>query len=198
MSKIRSIQSFRELHNLLENHTNKNQVIVYFDIDLTLTYEDENENELFIEPKATKELFDYILKNNILFSFITARFHDTACNARKRDLNAIKKDIDESIFPTLEFLGIDLTLHKSKELENKFLVVRNRSGKCVGLLYRGIFFSSKKGETIKYYQEEYGLDKTHPHVIFVDDLDQYLKSAIRHVPNVTVLRREFKNDEEND
>ena len=108
MSNIKSIYSLRELHDLLEKHENKNKLIIYFDIDLTLIQLDNDENEKLIEPEITKKLFEYIIENEILFSFITARFYDIVCNKRKRNLKKIKKDIDESIFPLLEQLGIEI------------------------------------------------------------------------------------------
>jgi len=191
MSKIESIYSLKEIKTLLENHSDKNKIIVYFDIDLTLVYNNENNIEKLIEPNETKELFDYIINNNILFSFITARFYDTACNKRKRNLKLMQKDIDESIFPMLETLGIDLTFHKSKELEDKIHIIKNKRGICVGIIYRGVFFSAKKGETIKYYHEEFGIDKTHPHIIFIDDLEEHLKGVIRHIPGAKALKRKI-------
>jgi hypothetical protein len=194
MKEHQSIYSLKELHDFLENHGDKSKVIVYFDIDLTLIQDNEHDIEELIEPEITKELFNYIIKNNILFSFITARFHDTVCNKKKRDLVSMKKDVDESIFPMLENLGIDLSLHKGKDLEDKCHVIKSNFGRCVGILYRGIFFSPRKGETIKYYQKESGLEKTHPDIIFIDDLDYYLKGVSRHVPSATVLKRKIKND----
>jgi hypothetical protein len=194
MSKIETIYSLRELKNILEKHDNKDKLMIYFDIDLTLIEDNEENKEVLIEPEETKKLFDYILKNGILFSFITARFHDTACNKKKRNLEAMKKDIDESIFPMLEEIGLDIRLHKNKELEKECYPIKNKGNKCVGILYRGIFFSSKKGETIKHYHKNSGLEKTHPYIIFVDDLDYYLEGVARNVPNALTLKRKIKND----
>lgn len=194
MNQIQSIYSLKELQNLLENHVDKNKIIIYFDIDLTLIQDNENNEEVLIEPEITKELFEFINKNKILFSFITARFHDSVCNKKKRDLKAMSKDINESIFPILEEIGIDLSLHKNKEFDEKFHTIKNNSGRCVGILYKGIFFSPRKGEAIKYYHKEAGLEDKYTHVIFIDDLDYYLRSVVRHVPNATVLKREIKID----
>lgn len=194
MSKIKTIYSLKELHDLIEKHEDKKRLMIFLDLDLTIIRgSDHNEEiDVLIEPEITKKLFSYIKHHQIYFSFVTARFHDTVCNKKKRNLKDIEENLYATIFPVLEELGLDLSYYKQKKLENKFHLVENEKGRCVGILYRGIFYGSRKGEIIKHYRKEFGLDKSHPHAIFVDDHETYLKSVVKHVPDAIVLRREIK------
>lgn len=196
MTKIKTIYTLKELHDLLEKHEDKNRLMIFLDLDLTIIRgsDDNEEIDVLIEPQVTKDLFSYIISNKIYFSFVTARFHDTVCNSKKRNLREIEENIYSTIFPVLEQLGLDLSHYKQKKLEDRYHVVKNDKGRCVGILFRGIFFSSKKGDIIKHYRKEFGLDKSHPHTIFVDDHETYLKSVVKHVPDCVVLRREIKEE----
>lgn len=194
MTKIQTIYSLKELHDLVENHHDKERLMIWFDIDLTLVHPDpENEEvDILIEKDVTKKLFSYILNNQICFSIVTARFYDIVCNAAKRDLNAIRENIVNTIFPFLEELGLNVDIYKDSKLDNTFHLIKNEKNKCVGLLYKGILFSGNKGETIKNYRREFGFDNSHPNTIFIDDHDTYLRSVVKHVPGCIVLRREIQ------
>lgn len=194
MNKIKTIYSLKELHDLIEKHEDKKRLMIFFDLDLTIIKgsDDDQEIDILIEPRVTKELFSYIKDNQIYFSFVTARFHDTVCNKKKRNLKEIEENLYATIFPVLEELGLDLNYYKRKELGEKFHIVKNDKGRTVGILYRGIFYGGRKGEIIKHYRKEFGLDKSHPHTIFIDDHETYLKSVGKHVPDCIILRREIK------
>jgi len=45
-----------------------------------------------------------------------------------------------------------------------------------------------------YFRKKHGLDKTHPHVIFVDDIDKYLRNVKKHVPTAFVYKRQILDD----
>ena len=190
MKTIPTIYSLRDVLNLLKKHKEKEKVMVWFDIDLTLIYPDPNDEDvdILIEPKETKELFSYISENNIAFSIITARFYDSVCNSKKRNLNLMKHDILNNIFPFLEQLGLNLDDYKERD---EYDLIKSETGRCVGMVYKGILFGSNKGKIIKIYREKWGLDKTHPVTIFVDDYDTYLNSVAKHIPDSIVLRREI-------
>ena len=191
IDSIRSIYSLRELHDILEQHQEKHKLFVVYDIDLTIVlrnlYDDQ---DILIEPVITKQLFHYMLDQNIWFIFLTARFYDTVCNARKRNLDEMTENIRETLFPIFQELGLDVSHHDKDDSPE--IIIKNDKGKCVGVEYRGILFGDKKGEIIKHYRKKYGITESHPHVIFVDDVDEYLKGAIKHVPGITVLKRYIK------
>jgi len=191
MGKIQNVFSLRELHDLLEQIEDKTKTMVWFDFDLCLVqpHETNEEKDVLIEPQTTKNLFAYMMKHGINFAIVTARFYDTACNSKKRDLRDIKDNIDVSIFPILEELGIDVTAYKDKELDDKMHLIKNEKGTTVALLYKGIIFSGIKGQAIKHYRRQFDWDKKHTNNIFIDDIDTYLNSVAKHVPEAIVLRR---------
>ena len=195
---IQTIYSLRELHNLLENTEEKDKLMVFFDLDLTLVkpHPENEELDVLIEPELTKELFDYIRKHDIGFVFITARFYDTVCNQRKRDLKNIESNLFRTIFPLLEgHLEMDISEHKKEEIGDEFHIIKNEKDKCVGIIFRGVIFGDKKGEIIKHYKKKYGFDQTHPITIFVDDYEPYIKNVSKHVPEAIILRREIEEPE---
>ena len=191
---IKTIYSLRELHKLLENHHDKKRLMIFFDLDLTIIREKEGTDGLdeLIEPEVTKKLFQYIMKHKIYFCFVTARFYNTVCNEKKRNLKEIEHNLYTTIFPVLEELGIDITPYKNKELADKCHVIKNDRNVTIAALYRGVFFSNRKGEAIKFYRQEFSFDKTHTHTIFVDDHDPYLNSVIKNIPDCLVIKREIK------
>ena len=196
MRKIRTIYSLKELHRLLEEHDEKKKIVIFFDLDQTIVADCDTNSDLdvLIEPQITKDLFAYMMKHNIYFSFITARFYDTVCNSKKRNLPEIRKNIYETLFPIFEELGIDISGYKSKDMHDKYHIIKNDRNISIGMLYHGIIFGGKKGEIIKHFRSECNLDKSHPITIFVDDHDKYLKSVVKHVPNAIVLRREIEEE----
>jgi len=197
MSKIKTIYSLAELQDIIEKHPNKDQLTVMLDIDLTIVMEDENFKDVLIEPEVTKRLFKYLTDNGIFFTFVTARFYDYVCNAKKRDLviNEMKENLEE-LYPIFEDLGIDLTDFKNGKMGDELRVITDEKGNTAGVVYKGIVLSGKKGPVIKHYKREFGIDKTHPYTIFVDDIDTYLNSVKRHVPNSLVLRRKIDEMDE--
>tara|TARA_R110002153_G_scaffold271183_1_gene438265 strand:- start:168 stop:761 length:594 start_codon:yes stop_codon:yes gene_type:complete len=192
MNKIKSIYSLSELHDLIKKHKHKSKILVCFDIDLTIVREDENDKDVLIEPEVTKELFNYLIENNIYFTFVTARFYDCVCNAKKRDL--VKDDIKENLealYPIFEDIGIDLTDYKNGKMGDELVLITDEKGRTQGIMYKGILLSGRKGPVIKHYRRIYGLEKSHPHTIFIDDVDIYLNSVKKYVPNSLVLRRKI-------
>jgi hypothetical protein len=190
MSRFKHITSLKELLNLIKSHKFPNKLIVFFDLDLTLIQEKDDISDELIEPEITKELFDYILKNKIGFSFVTARFHNTVCSERKRNLKEMRQTIEDGLFPIFEDLGIDCECYK-KEINPEAEIIKNDKGKTVGILFHGIFFGIKKGELIKHYMNEHGLNKTHPFTFFIDDLESNLKNVRKHIPGAIVIRRDL-------
>ena len=195
MGKIQNIFSLKDVHNLLEQIEDKDKTMVWFDFDLSLVqpHEKYEEKDILIEPQTTKDLFAYMMRHGINFAIVTARFYDTACNHKKRNLRDIKENIETSIFPILEELGIDITAYKDKELDNQMHLVKDEKGKTVGLLYKGIIMSGVKGQAIKHYRRQSGWDQIHTTNIFIDDIDTYLNSVAKHVPDAIVLRRHISS-----
>ena len=198
----KSIYSLKELHDLLETHPHQQELILFLDLDLTLIQEkcslpkkdedSECEEDELIEPEVTRKLFDFLHKQNIWYTFVTARFHDhVLVKKKKRDeiLHEMTDNI-EKLYPIFEELGVDCSEYKSNVSD--ILVIKNDHKKPVGIMYKGLLLGDKKGELIKFFRKQYGIDKTHPHVIFLDDIDKYIKSVKRHVPDAIVLKREIK------
>ena len=194
MSKIKSIHSLSELHDIIEEHPYKDKLFVAFDIDLTVVMGDENDMDILIEPEVTKKLFKYLIDNDIFFTFVTARFYDSVCNDKKRDkiIDEMKQNL-EMLYPIFEELGMDLSEYKNGKLGNDLHVIKDEKGNTQGVMYRGIVLSGKKGPVIKHFRRHFGIDKTHPHTIFIDDVDTYLNSVKKHVPGSVVLRRKILN-----
>ena len=192
MNKIRSIHSLSELHDLIEEHPEKDKLFIAFDIDLTVVMGDENDKDVLIEPEVTKKLFKYLIDNNIFFTFVTARFYDRICNKKKRDeiMDEMKENL-EMLYPIFEDLGMDLSEFKHGKLGKDLHLIQDEAGKTQGIMYRGIVLSGKKGQVIKHFRRHFGIDKTHPHTIFIDDIDTYLNSVKKHVPGSVVLRRKI-------
>ena len=192
MSQIKTIYSLKELHDLLEKHPNKDELFIAFDIDMTIVMENENNEDILIEPEITKKLFKFLIDNNIYFTFVTARFYNYVCNDKKREkvVDEMKENI-EMLYPIFEELGMDLTEYKNGNLGEKVEILKDEKGNTQGIIYKGIVLSGKKGPAIKHYRRIFGIDKTHPYTIFIDDLDLYLNSVKKFVPNSLVLRREI-------
>lgn len=192
MSKIRSIHSLSELHDLIEVHPEKDKLFIAFDIDLTVVMGDEDDRDILIEPEVTKKLFKYLIDNNIYFTFVTARFYDSVCNKKKRPevMKEMKENL-EMLYPIFEDLGMDLSEYKQGKLGKDLHLIKDEKGNTQGIMYRGIVLSGRKGPAIKHFRRHFGIDKTHPHTIFIDDVDTYLNSVKKHVPGSTVLRRKI-------
>ena len=192
MSKIKSIHSLSELHDIIEDHPEKHKLFVAFDIDLTVVMADEDDKDILIEPEVTKKLFKYLLDNDIFFTFVTARFYDSVCNKKKRAevMHEMKENL-EMLYPIFEDLGMDLTDFKHGNLGKELQLIEDEKGNTQGVMYRGIVLSGRKGPAIKHFRRHHGIDKTHPHTIFIDDLDPYLNSVKKHVPGSMVLRRKI-------
>lgn len=190
MSKVQTIYSLKELHNLLEKHDNKDQIVVFFDLDLCIVqpHPDDDAIDILIEPEVTKQLFDHIKENNIYFSFVTARFYDSVCNNKKRNLEDMNENVFGTLYPVFEQLGLDFEEFKE---DDTFHHLKNHNGTTVGGIYRGIMFGHKKGEIIKHFKKQYGLDETHPITVFVDDYEPYIKNVRKHVPDAIILKREI-------
>ena len=189
---IKTVYSLSELHDLVKNHHSPDKLFIAIDLDLTIVEshpEDEN-LDVLIEPETTKKLFDYMDQNEIHYTFMTARFYDTVCNKKKRNLQEIEENLYTTIFPLLEDLGMDLSYFKQDSIKHDCYLIKNDKNRTVGIVYRGIVFGNKKGEIIKHYTKDLGIHDTH-HIIFIDDYDEYIDNVRRHVPHATILKREI-------
>ena len=189
MKNVKTIYSLKELHDVLESHTDLKRLILFLDLDLTLIRATHDDKDELIEPEVTKKMFDFLHANNVWYLFLTARFHDILCVEKKRKeyLNQMKENI-ENLYPIFEQIGVDCSHFKNNKNEH-LEVIKNEKNKTIGIMYKGILLGDKKGEIIKHFRLKYGLDKTHPHTMFADDLDRYLKNVRKHVPNCFVFRR---------
>ena len=191
MKNVQTIYSLKELHNLLEKHVDLKKLILFLDLDLTLIQEDEGDSckDRLIEPQITKDMFKFLHDNNVWYQFVTARFHDVICNQKKREayLDEIRQNI-EDLYIVFEEMGIDCSQYKGNKSE-EMEIIKNERGRTVGVCYKGLLLSGKKGELIKHFRLKYGLHNSHPHVIFVDDLIPYLRGVKKHIPNSICLQR---------
>ena len=195
MSQIRTVYSLKELHDYLKNHPLKHRHLVCIDLDLTVVRPDfqNPEKDVLIEPEETKKLFDMFKAHGIFYTFVTARFYDTVCNAKKRKLSDIKENLFATIFPIFEELGIDISEFKNAN-DDEFYIIRNHNNRCVGIIYKGVIFGDKKGEIIKHYKKDFKLNENYPHTIFIDDHDGYIRNVAKHVPDALILKREIMDE----
>ena len=191
MTQIKPIYSLTELYNMLLNHKYPKKVLVVLDLDLTLIKEKEDQTDELIEPEVSKKLFKHMRDNNIWFLFLTARFGTVVCNAKKRNLTEMTENIRETLFPVFRELGLDVSEFDKEN--DECIPIRSDAGRTVGVIYRGILFGANKGHIIKQFRKMTDADKTHPYTIFVDDIEEYLTGAIKHVPRITALQRFIKN-----
>jgi acid phosphatase class B len=183
-ANIKNISSLNDILIYLKSIKNKDDVIVFFDWDDTLVNPDY---DTIIEPQITKELFKYMLENKIHFSIITGRYYNTVCNDKKRDLVDMHRNIVDTIYPSLRKLGVDVDKYMTPFYEGYVNKIYDPYYICVGVLYMGIFFTGRKGETIKNYLEQTGISKKH--IIFVDDYEPYLEEITSTIPTIEAYRR---------
>jgi hypothetical protein len=181
---ITNIQSLSSVLTYLKGLNNPNDAIVFLDWDDTLVNPDYDR---IIEPKITKELFDYMRNNQIFYSIITGRFQDTVCDDMKRNIFDMQRNIIQTIFPALDKLGIDTDKYNHDLFKQNPYKIYNEKGKCVGILYMGIFFSGTKGAAIKNYLRQTKIIKKE--IIFVDDYEPYLYETTTSLSQVTAFRR---------
>ena len=181
---IRNIVSLQTVLDSFKNINNKNDIIAFFDWDDNIINPDDDH---IIEPEVTKKLFDYMLKNKIFFSIITGRFQNTVCDDTKIDLKIMYNNIIETIYPTLIKLGLNVSEYLTPQSKDKYDKIRNDKGECVGILYMGIFFSGKKGETIKNYIKQTSINKKY--IFFIDDYEPYLMETTKSFPAIIAFRR---------
>jgi hypothetical protein len=183
-SAIKDINSLQSIHDYIKGRPDKSKIYLFLDFDDCLVNPDTNR---IIEPKVTKDLFKYLIDNEIYFAVITGRFWDTVCDDKKRNLVEMQHNIVTTMYPALLELGMDLGDCLTLECMKKFNKIYNDKGECVGILYMGIFFTGQKGATIKSYIENYGLP--HSEILFVDDYEPYLKETTTSYPKVKAFRR---------
>ena len=183
---IQDINSLEFVLSHLKTINTPEKIAVWLDWDDTIinSYTDE-----IIEPEITRQLFDYMIKNRIFFSIITGRFNNTACDDKKRNIFTMQHNIINTIFPVLEKLGLDIDRYKHDTYRNSIYKVFNNKNKCIGILYMGIFFSERKGETIKHYSRQMNLNKKYN--IFVDDYEPYLIDTTVSLPSIVAYRRNY-------
>ncbi len=179
---IINIRTLNDVLSHLKSIKNKKDIIVWLDWDENIV----NGNNQLIEPRVARELFDYMRDNKIRFSIITGRFYDSACNDAKRNLLDMADNLLGTVYPILLQLGFVVNEYLTPEFRNNIHKINDKNGKCVGIVYMGIFFSGNKGKTMKNYMEQNNISK--PHTIFVDDYEPYLIEVTSSMPNVTAFR----------
>lgn len=182
---IRNITSFQTILDHFKRLKN-NDIISFFDYDDNII---NVNNGKIIEPDVTKELFNYMIKNNIFFAIITGRFSDTVCDDFKRNLWIMQQNIIYTIYPTLMKLGMDVSSFLTEESKKTIHKIFNDKHECVGVIYMGIFFTGKKGETMKNFIKENNL--TYKHVFFIDDYEPYLIESTNSFPSLIAYRRMY-------
>lgn len=182
--KIRNISSLDYILNYLKSIENKKDLIVFLDWDDTLVNPDHDK---LIEPEITKELFKYMMDNKIFYAIITGRFYDTVCDDKKRNVFEIQHNIQTTMSNILKELGVDIDKYSTNEHKQTVYKIFNENNNCVGILYMGIFFSGRKGDTIKNYLRQTNIKKGK--IIFVDDYEPYLTETTASVPNIEAFRR---------
>jgi len=177
-----TIYTLKNVLSHLQGTKNIKDTIVFLDWDDTLVNPD---NDKIIEPRITKQLFDYMLKNKIFFCIITARFWDSVCDDNKRNLFAMQENVEETMHPIIEKLGMNIDSYKSFESQNNYFKVFDEKNECVEILYMGIFFTGNKGDVIKHYSNMIGKK----HKVFVDDYPIYLNDVITKNPDIVAFKR---------
>ena len=181
--KIKNINTLDDVLSYLKTIENKDDVTVWLDWDDNIVNGDDNQ---LIEPDVAKELFSYMINNKIFFSIITGRFYNTVCDETKRNIFDIQHNITTTIFPVLNQLGINVNNYLTNRIKQTIDKIYNYKGKCIGILYMGIFFSGNKGETINHYLRQAGISKNIK--IFVDDYEPYLIEVTSSVPDIIAFR----------
>lgn len=181
---IRNISSLDHILTYLKSVKDKKDLIVFFDWDDTLVNPDY---DTIIEPEITKELFNYMITNRIFWAIITGRFYNTVCDDKQRNIFDIQSNIQRTMAPTLRKLGVDIDKYMTAEHKETVYKINDEYGNCVGILYMGIFFSGRKGDTIKNYLRQTGIRKST--IVFVDDYEPYLIETTTSLPTVMAFRR---------
>ena len=181
---VTNVSSLGNILAYLKKIKNPDDIIVFFDWDDTLVNPDHDN---IIEPEITKKLFDYMKDRQIFYAIITGRFHDTVCDDNKRNIFNMQYNIINTMYPSLNKLGIDTTSFKTDHLKQYPDKIYDEYGKCVGVLYMGIFFSGTKGAAIKNWLRQVEIKKKE--IIFIDDYDPYLYEVTTSLPDVTAFRR---------
>lgn len=161
----------------------KNKISLWLDWDETIINSTTNE---VLELDATKELLKYAMDNRIFFFIITGRFHDTACDERKRNIFEMQLNIVDTIYPVLNKLGVNTSRYLTNESKQTIYKIYDKSI-CIGVMYMGILFSHVKGAAISNYLKQTKLDL--PIKIFVDDFEPYLIESTASVPDLITFRR---------
>lgn len=181
---IKNISSLDYILKYLESIDDSSGVAVFFDWDDTLVNPDY---DTIIEPEITRKLFDHLKENRIFYAIITGRFHDTVCDDMKRNIFDMKHNIIHTIHPSLKKLGVNVDRYLTDEYTKTIYKIYNKYGECVGVLYMGIIFTGRKGETIKNYFLQTGINK--PHTLFIDDYEPYLIETTSSMPTIKAFRR---------
>ena len=91
------------------------------------------------------------------------------------------------MMPILKKLGARTDLYTTDLHKRAPYKVYDENGRCVGILYMGIFFTGEKGATIKNYLRQTGIRKSR--VVFIDDYEPYLIETTSSFPSVEAFRR---------
>ena len=185
--RIKDITTLESVLSHLKSISNPSDIIVWLDWDDNIIDVDTNK---VIEPEITKEMIRYMTDNGIHYSFITGRFYDSACDDEKRHLGDMRHNITTTMYPVMRSLGIDTKpLETNNQAARTVYKVSDENGKCVGILYMGIFFSGEKGKTIKNFLRQTATNKKYK--IFVDDYEPYLTEVTESVPDILAYPRRF-------
>ncbi len=178
-TNIKDIKSLKEVLNFIK--TQSNDITVWLDWDDNII---DATNDKVIEPRITKQLFKYLTDNRIWYGIITGRFSDIICKPEPY-LDEIKDNLEKTIFPILDKLGVKT----SRFGQNDFEIISDENGKCIGILYMGVFFSGDKGLTIRNFLKDTKFENSTK--IFVDDYDPYLFEVTSTIPDIVAFRRKF-------
>lgn len=180
---ITDVSSLKQVLSYIKGVKDKSKLMVFLDFDDTIYSPDYNR---ILEPRAAKELFKYMIDNDIFFSIITGRFQDTVCHDDMRDLSEMEDNVVYGIHPFLKSLGLNVKWCQTSEFRKNIYKIRDERGNMVGALYMGIYFSGNKGQTVKHYLRQFNVkDK---HVIFVDDYEPYLSEFTTSLPEAKAFR----------
>ena len=183
-SKIKDINTLATVLEYLKSIKEKNKVSVWLDWDETIVNSSIHQP---LEPQIIKEFFKYMMDHKIFFAIITGRFHDTACNENRRNIFNMRENIETTIFPILEELGVDVSPFLTPQSIESLYKIFDESGICIGVMYMGILFSHIKGGAIRNFLRQTKLNL--PIKIFVDDFEPYLIESTASVPDLITFRR---------
>lgn len=164
------------------------KIVLMLDWDNTIVSE---KTDTLLEPVVAKQFFAYLTDNQIPFGVVTGRYHDTVADDKKRKLNVMNTDVKKSMFPILKQLKVDIQNLEDLHHDDTLEILYDEDEQCIGIIFLGIMFGFRKGDIINEYCRMMDVDPTDPdtYVFFIDDLDHFLASVIKAVPNIYPIKR---------